>query len=74
MLPLSLDLSKKTPNVFKKLLKSSKKNTARTVSVRVGEGHGRRVSVNDVQEEVGRVIVGLTGVSWEMELILLPLH
>lgn len=37
-----------------------------TFAVCAAEGDGGRVPVNDVQEEVRRVVVGLTGVSWEM--------
>lgn len=29
------------------------------------EDDSSRVSINDIQEEVRRVVVGLTGVSWE---------
>lgn len=38
-----------------------------TFAVSAAEGDGSRVSINDVQEEVSRVVVGLTGVSWEIE-------
>lgn len=36
-----------------------------TFSVSGSEGHGGRVSINDVQEEVGWVVVRLAGVPWE---------
>lgn len=41
-----------------------------TFTVMIFEDDGSRVSINDIQEEVRRVVVGLAGISWETKIIL----
>lgn len=54
------------PNI-KKYKNLQRPKPKHTFLVHSAEGDGGRVAVNDVQEKVCRVVVGLTGVPWEMK-------